>query len=136
MKPELSEGQLIDILRDKDQAIVELETQLRDVEKEKELLEEKINRMVQDVASYLQLIEVKDESIVKLSNKLDELELAAKMDKAGSPPVIANGSGNVYFGYVEKVPVGTQTESDKALEQLEDTVTAFQMQNKFLNKVR
>ena len=88
MKPELSEGQLIDILRDKDQAIVELETQLRDVEKEKELLEEKINRMVQDVASYLQLIEVKDESIVKLSNKLDELELAAKMDKAGSPPVI------------------------------------------------
>ena len=55
---------------------------------QKELLEEKINRMVQDVASYLQLIEVKDESIVKLSNKLDELELAAKMDKAGSPPVI------------------------------------------------
>ena len=102
MKPELSEGQLIDILRwprefyfyfkfqirDKDQAIVELESQLRDVEKERELLEEKINRMVQDVASYLQLIEVKDESIVKLSNKLDELELAVKMDKAGSPPIL------------------------------------------------
>ena len=61
---------------------------MRDVEKERELLEEKINRMVQDVASYLQLIEVKDESIVKLSNKLDELELAVKMDKAGSPPIL------------------------------------------------
>ena len=32
--------------------------------------------------------------------------------------------------------MGTQTESDKEKEQLEDTVTAFQMQNKFLNKVR
>ena len=37
---------------------------------------------------------------------------------------------------MEKVPIGTQTEVDKAKEQLEDTVTAFQMQNKFLNKVR
>ena len=37
---------------------------------------------------------------------------------------------------MEKVPVGTQTEADKEKEQLEDTVTAFQMQNKFLNKVR
>ena len=50
----------------------------------------------------------------------------------------ANGSSTTtsYFGYVEKVPVGTQTEADKEKEMLEDTVTAFQMQNKFLNKVR
>ena len=48
----------------------------------------------------------------------------------------ANGNSNGYFGYVEKVPVGTQTEADREKEQLEDTVTAFQMQNKFLNKVR
>ena len=79
------------ISRDKDQAIVELETQLKELEKEKELLEEKISKMVQDVSSYLQLIEVKDESIVKLSNKLDELELAAKIDKAASPPVLGKG---------------------------------------------
>ena len=70
---------------------MELETQLKELEKERELLEEKISKMVQDVSSYLQLIEVKDESIVKLSNKLDELELAAKIDKAASPPVLGKG---------------------------------------------
>ena len=76
------------IVRDKDKAIVELETQLKELEKGRELLEEKISKMDQDVASYLQLIEVKDQSIVKLSNTLDELELSVKMDKAGSPPIV------------------------------------------------
>ena len=61
---------------------------MKDLEKGRELLEERISKMDQDVSSYLQLIEVKDESIVKLSNKLDELELAVKMDKAGSPPIL------------------------------------------------
>ena len=67
---------------------MEFETQLREKEKEKELLEEKISRQDQDVSSYLQLMEVKDESIVKLSNKLDELEIAAKIDKAATPPIV------------------------------------------------
>ena len=67
---------------------MEFENQIREKEKERELLEEKVNRQDQDVASYLQLIEVKDESIVKLSNKLDEMEIAAKIDKAASPPVL------------------------------------------------
>ena len=52
------------------------------------MLEEKISRQDQDVSSYLQLMEVKDESIVKLSNKLDELEIAAKIDKAATPPIV------------------------------------------------
>ena len=51
-------------------------------------MEEKIIRQDQDVTSYIQLIEVKDESIVKLSNKLDEMEIAAKIEKANSPPVV------------------------------------------------
>ena len=67
---------------------MEFENQIREKEKERELLEEKVNRQDRDVASYLQLIEVKDESIVKLSNKLDEMEIAAKIDKAASPPVL------------------------------------------------
>ena len=67
---------------------MEFETQLREKEKEKELLEEKISRQDQDVSSYLQLMEVKDESIVKLSNQLDELQLSVKIDKAGSPPIV------------------------------------------------
>ena len=61
---------------------------MRDLEKGRELLEEKLGKMDQDVSSYLQLIEVKDESIVKLSNQLDELELSVKIDKAGSPPIV------------------------------------------------
>ena len=77
------------IYRDKDKAIVEFENQLREKEKEKELLEDRISKQDQDVSSYLQLIEVKDQSIVKLSNQLDELELAVKIDKASSPPIIS-----------------------------------------------
>ena len=68
---------------------MEFENQLREKEKEKELLEERITKQDQDVSSYLQLIEVKDQSIVKLSNQLDELELAVKIDKASSPPIIS-----------------------------------------------
>ena len=132
---------------------MEFESQLREKEKEREKLEDRINKQDQDVSSYLQLIEVKDESIVKLSNKLDELELAVKIDKASSPPIVGEiltfqqnvtsccsfllANGSSYFsGYVEKVGVGSQTENDKEKEHLEDMVTAFQMQNKFLNKVK
>ena len=71
---------------------MEFETQLRDKEKEKELLEEKISKQDLDVSSYLQLIEVKDQSIVKLSNQLDELELAVKIDKASTPPIVGKNT--------------------------------------------
>ena len=67
---------------------MELETQLKDSEKGRELLEERLSKMGQDVSSYPQLMEVKDESIVKLSNKLEELEVSVKIDKAGSPPIV------------------------------------------------
>jgi len=127
MQPELAEGQLIEILREKDEQIVELESSVREREKEKELLDEKVSKLEQDAAAYLQLIEVKDQSIVRLSNQLHELELSVKIEQA-SPPV--NGT----FCYTEKVTVGTQCDSDKEKETLQDTVTAFQMQNKFLNK--
>ena len=73
---------------------MELETQMKDLEKGKELLEEKISKMDQDVSTYLQLISVKDESIVKLSNQLDELQLSVKIDKAGSPPIVGKGRGH------------------------------------------
>ena len=76
--------------RDKDKALVEFESELREREKEREILEEKLTRQDQDVSSYLQLIDVKDQSIVKLTNQLDELELAVKIDKAASPPIVGN----------------------------------------------
>ena len=127
MQPELAEGQLIDILREKDEQIVELESSVREREKEKEMMDEKISKLEQDAAAYLQLIEVKDQSIVRLSNQLHELELSVKIEQA-SPPVTGT------FCYTEKVTVGTQCDLDKEKETLQDTVTAFQMQNKFLNK--
>ena len=55
-------------------------------------MEDRITKQDQDVTSYIQLIEVKDESIVKLSNRLDELEIAAKIEKAVSPPILGEGS--------------------------------------------
>ena len=55
-------------------------------------MEERLSKMSQDVSSYLQLMEVKDASIVKLSNKLDELELSVKIDKAGSPPIVGQSA--------------------------------------------
>ena len=67
---------------------------MKDLEKGRELLEEKLNKMSQDVSSYLQLMEGKDESIVTLSNKLDELELSVKIDKAGSPPAAGQKVNN------------------------------------------
>merc|ERR1712126_172402 len=91
--------------------------------------EERITKMEQDASCYLTMIQVKDESIVKLTNQLHEVELAAKIDQA-SPPVVPGGG----FFYTEKISLGTQTEPDKDKEHLEDMVTAFQMQNKFLNK--
>jgi len=127
MQPELAEGQLIDILREKDEQIVELESSVREREKEKEMMDEKVSKLEQDAAAYLQLIEVKDQSIVRLSNQLHELELSVKIEQA-SPPVTGS------FCYTEKVTVGTQCDLDKEKETLQDTVTAFQMQNKFLNK--
>ena len=93
----LSNKWTINQFRDKDKAIVEFENQLREKEKEKELLEDRISKQDQDVSSYLQLIEVKDQSIVKLSNQLDELELAVKIDKAASPPIISKTFKFKYF---------------------------------------
>ena len=82
---------------------MEFETQLREKEKEKELLEEKISRQDQDVSSYLQLMEVKDESIVKLSNKLDELEIAAKIDKAATPPIVGAYESQCHWSTIDHV---------------------------------
>ena len=77
-----------------------------------------MSKLDQDASACLQLNKVKDQSMVRLSNQLNELELSAKIDQA-SPPVNGNG---------------TQWDSDKEKETLQDTVTAFLMQNKFLNK--
>ena len=67
------------------------------------MLEEKISKMDQDVSTYLQLISVKDESIVKLSNKLDELEIAAKMDKAATPPIVGAYESQCHWSTIDHV---------------------------------
>jgi len=130
MQPQLAEGQLIEILQQKDKQIVSLESDLRDKQLEEDGHQERIKKLEQEAGSYQRMIEVKDQSIVKLTNQLHEVELAAKIDQA-SPPLSAQAGG---FFYTEKVSLGTQTETDRLQEGLQDTVTAYEMQNKFLNK--
>jgi hypothetical protein len=43
--------------------------------------------MERDAAAYLQLIEAKDESIVRLTNQLHEVELQAKIDQVRTSPL-------------------------------------------------
>lgn len=129
MQPQLAEGQLIEILQEKDQQIVSLESGLRDKQQEHDSHTEVINRLEQEASCYQHMLEVKDQSLVKLTNQLHEVELAAKIDQA-SPPILPGGG----FFYTEKVAVGSQTEVDRLQEGLQDRVTAYEMQNKFLNK--
>lgn len=129
LRPELTEGELLEILREKDRQIVEAENGARQRQAKQDQLQECIQKMERDAAAYLQLMEAKDESIVRLTNQLHEVELQAKIDQE-TPPLV-NGTT---FYYSEKVHVGTQTDVDKVKEALQDTVTAYEMQNKFLNK--
>ena len=95
---------------------------MKDLEKGRELLEEKLNKMSQDVSSYLQLMEVKDESIVKLSNKLDELEIAAKIDKAATPPIVGAYESKCHWStidhfipFIQQMEVVTSQHTSKRL---------------------
>jgi len=132
MQPQLAEGQLLEILREKDRSIVELETSAQQKQMEFDQLADKLSKNEKESATQLQIIEVKDQSIVKLSNQLHELELKEKMGVQISPPLLNGETNNIFF--CEKVSVGTQTDADKQRESLQDTVTAYEMQNKFLNK--
>ena len=127
MQPQLAEGQLMAILRDKDDQIVKLESAIKEKEKNEEMLKENITVLEKELATYGHIIEVKDRSIIKLSNDLHEYDLTQKIEQA-TP--LSGGS----FVFSEKVSVGSQTDIEKQRESLQDTVTAFLMQNKFLNK--
>ena len=115
-------------MQEKDKQIVSLESGLREKQAEWEGQEDRIGKLHQDAAVYLSMLEVKDQSIVKLTNQLHEVELAAKIEQA-SPPLLPGG-----FYYTEKISLGTQTEADRQQEGLQDKVIAYDMQNKFLNK--
>jgi len=128
MQPQLAEGQLMVILREKDEQIVSLELGIKDKEREVEQLKEKIDTLEKELVTYEHIVEVKDRTIVKLTNDLHEFDLNLKMEQA--TPLTGSGT----FVFSEKVSVGSQTDAEKQKESLQDTVTAFLMQNKFLNK--
>lgn len=130
LRPELSEGDLLEILREKDRQLVEAETHALQKQGGMDQQQDKIEKLERDAAAYLQLINVKDQSIIRLTNSLHEFELQDKINQ-DTPP--HNGNGSVFF-YAEKVSLGTQTDMDKSKETLEDTVMAYEMQNRFLNK--
>ena len=139
MQPNLQEGQLLTILREKDHQIVKLESQIRDKGKIIEMLKCRISKVEKELSTYAHIVEVKDRSIVKLSNDLHEFDLNHKMEQqqlATPLSVGVAGSGQQQqFVFCEKVSVGCQTEAgEKQKESLQDMVAAFLMQNKFLNK--
>ena len=134
MQPHLGEGQLLDILREKDQQIVGLESELREKEREVELMQERISKKEKELSTYAHIVEVKDRSIVKLSNDLHEFDLQHKMEQQQQGTPLTGSSSGSQFTFCEKVTVGCQTENEKQKESLQDMVAAFLMQNKFLNK--
>ena len=140
MQPNLQEGQLLTILREKDHQIVKLESQIREKGKVIEMLKCRISKAEKELSTYAHIVEVKDMSIVKLSNDLHEFDLNQKIEQqqqATPLSVGVAGSGQQQqFVFCEKVSVGSQTETqgEKQKESLQDMVAAFLMQNKFLNK--
>ena len=69
------QGQLLSILREKDQQIVKLEMKIREKDQIVEFLKDKISKMEKELSTYAHIVEVKDRSIVKLSNDLHEFDL-------------------------------------------------------------
>ena len=110
MQPNLQEGQILNILREKDQQIVKLESQIRDKDKVLDLLRNKIAKMEKELSTYAHIVEVKDRSIVKLSNDLHEFDLSQKIEQqqsaSATPP--SGGGANTgnslqHFIFYEKV---------------------------------
>jgi len=135
MQPHLAESELLGILREKDQQIVKLEQQLGEQDTAQQSLRGEIARLEGELGTYAHIVEVKDRSIVKLSNELHEFDLSAKIEQQQSGTPGSNSGAGTSFVFCEKVTVGCQTEpGEKVRESLQDTVTAFLMQNKFLNK--
>ena len=154
-------------------------------------LNQQQDRLSKDISTYADLIEVKDETIVKLTNQVHENELKSVMNTSvppspggprcppaafhpqtlgvGQHPKMAVGrtsSNGISFDsdrgeFKEFVDVGVQTNekastygpekrasehittsiiesndsiTENDIEKLQDMVTAYEMQNKFLNK--
>ena len=127
MEPDSAQEHLIDILRDKDEQILNLELEMKKEKSEKDLLTQNIQLLEERILSYVETISVKDQSIVKLTNELHEFNLTHKMEQTAT----ATANKSIYL---EKVSVGSQTDIEKPKGRLQDTVTAFLMQNKMLNK--
>ena len=139
MQPNLQEGQLLTILREKDHQIVKLESQIREKGKVIEMLKCRISKAEKELSTYAHIVEVKDMSIVKLSNDLHEFDLNQKIEQQQQATPLSVGVAGTgqqqQFVFCEKVSVGSQTETgEKQKESLQDMVAAFLMQNKFLNK--
>ena len=59
MQPHLGEGQLLTILRGKDQQIVALESELREKERLVEMMQERISKKEKELSTYAHIVEVK-----------------------------------------------------------------------------
>ncbi|XP_059091006.1 TBC1 domain family member 2B-like isoform X2 [Tigriopus californicus] len=142
-KPNFDDSQLLEILRTKDGQIVELESSGKDNQKVIDMQENQIDKLKEEVKTYQQMLEAKDDTVVRLTNHVHEMELkqvvaqsAAYPEVSPGPKLTSNGISfdSDKFEFKEFVDIGVQTDIDKERENLQDTVMAFEMQNKFLNK--
>ncbi|XP_071749014.1 TBC1 domain family member 2B isoform X3 [Lepeophtheirus salmonis] len=136
-KVELDEGHLLEILRTKDGQIVDLEISNKEQRKCIERQDTELQRERDEISTYQHLLEAKDDSIVRLTNQIHEIELHQAVVSENSPKLGSSGISfdSDKFEFKEFVDIGVQTDLfGKEREHLLDTVTAYEMQNKFLNK--
>eukprot|EP00095_Tigriopus_kingsejongensis_P002735 maker-scaffold226_size249562-snap-gene-1.19 protein:Tk02735 transcript:maker-scaffold226_size249562-snap-gene-1.19-mRNA-1 annotation:"tbc1 domain family member 2b-like" len=137
------DSQLLEILRTKDGQIVELETSAKDNQKVIDMQENQIDKLKEELKTYQHMLESKDDTVVRLTNQVHEMELDQVMAQSVAYPEVSPGpkitSNGISFDsdkfeFKEFVDIGVQSDFDKEKEHLQDTVMAFEMQNKFLNK--
>lgn len=158
---DLSDGHLLEILRTKDAQLVEFESETTEKQKKLDHLDQQLAKHKDELETYQHLLEVsvssvrevssndeykslfqtKDESIVRLTNQLHEMELNnVKILSSDSPKPCKTPKGTSNglsfdsdkFEFREFVDVACQTVvvGDKEKEDLQDTVMAYEMQNR------
>jgi len=189
-KDNFDDDHLLEILRTKDTQIVELENSSRDKQVENDRINQQLEKVQTELTVFRDLLENKDDQIVKLTNQIHEIELKNVMHESVPPspggprtPHLSNlslhklqltgraSSNGISFDsdkgeFKEFIDVGSQTRQQTSMhgqevrasehvtaslskdaasgdgettslpdvEKLQDTVTAYEMQNKFLNK--
>ncbi|CAG0879469.1 unnamed protein product [Darwinula stevensoni] len=122
LRSDLTEAHIVAILREKDEQLLENDCRMKDLESQVS----QIHKMRSQLELYEEILKVKDEAIVSLTNDLHDQQ----------------STSSLHFRQAPEVPViekplfeeGTQTEYDLLeVHRLKEILRAFKMQNTFLN---